>query len=118
MSPLFQPRLLTASIDKLPRLPPVVVPDEKPLLPAITPNYKPLPRVPVREEAPESCLTKMTEEEALNFVFQSKSNRCVATVSYCVLCLCSWTKAADSCCVLMYYSVCVTVLKLWVPVVS
>ena len=52
-----------------------MVPDEKPLLPEITPNYRPLPRLPTRDEPPENCLAKMTEEEALNFVFQSKSNR-------------------------------------------
>uniref|UniRef100_A0A0P4VZJ3 Elongin-A n=1 Tax=Scylla olivacea TaxID=85551 RepID=A0A0P4VZJ3_SCYOL len=70
-----KPKLLSTSADKLPKLPALVVPDEKPLLPEITPNYKPLPRLPVKDEPPESCLAKMTEEEALNFVFQSKSNR-------------------------------------------
>ncbi|MPC53980.1 hypothetical protein E2C01_047885 [Portunus trituberculatus] len=69
------PRLLAASTEKLPKLPALMVPDEKPLLPEITPNYKPLPRLPVKDDPPESCLTKMTEEEALNFVFQSKNNR-------------------------------------------
>lgn len=69
----FQPKLLSTSKDRLPVLPSVM--DEKPLLPEITPHYKPLPRVPVREEPPESSLSRMTEEEALNFVFQSKYNR-------------------------------------------
>ncbi|KAG0728392.1 Transcription elongation factor B polypeptide 3 [Chionoecetes opilio] len=70
-----KPKLLSGSVDRLPRLPPVMVPDNKPLLPEITPNYKPLPRMPVRDGAPEPCFSKMTEEEALNFVFQSKSNK-------------------------------------------
>lgn len=70
-----KPKLLSTSADRLPKLPALVVPDEKPLLPEITPNYKPLPRVPVKDEPPESCLSRMTEEEALNFVFQSKSNK-------------------------------------------
>lgn len=68
-----KPRILSAPKDRLPSLPSVM--DEKPLLPEITPHYKPLPRPPVREEPPDSGLARMTEEEALNFMFQSKCNR-------------------------------------------
>ncbi|KAG7157075.1 Elongin-A-like [Homarus americanus] len=72
-----KPRLLIQSPQKIPTLPSLgpLIPDEAPLLPEINPNYKPLPRVPIRDE-PSDCITsKMTEEEALNIMLQSKSNR-------------------------------------------
>lgn len=49
--------------------------DDSPLLPEINPNYKPLPRVPIRDDPADYITSKMSEEEALNIMLQSKSNR-------------------------------------------
>ncbi|XP_071516603.1 uncharacterized protein EloA [Panulirus ornatus] len=73
-----KPKLLMDSPPKLPHIPTFsgsLVPDDGPLLPEITPNYKPLPRVPIRDDPADHMTSKMSEEEALNIMFQSKNNR-------------------------------------------
>ncbi|XP_047480628.1 transcription elongation factor B polypeptide 3-like [Penaeus chinensis] len=67
---------LLAKPPPLPSLPSSIsLPPEEPLLPEITPNYKPLPRLQLKDDPMEHMSSKMTEEEALNFMFQSKNNR-------------------------------------------
>ncbi|XP_064089411.1 transcription elongation factor B polypeptide 3-like isoform X2 [Macrobrachium nipponense] len=72
-----KPKLLESTPQKLPKLPSsfsgAVL--ESPLLPEITPNYKPLPRLPIREEPANQIHSKMSEEETLNIMLQSKSGR-------------------------------------------
>lgn len=51
------------------------------MLPEITPNYKPLPRLQLKDDPMEHMSSKMTEEEALNIMFQSKNNRYFAIIS-------------------------------------
>ncbi|XP_045585361.1 transcription elongation factor B polypeptide 3 [Procambarus clarkii] len=73
-----KPKLLLETPSKLPSLPALgasFMADDSPLLPEINPNYKPLPRVPIRDDPADYITSKMSEEEALNIMLQSKSNR-------------------------------------------
>ncbi|KAK7074561.1 Elongin-A [Halocaridina rubra] len=72
-----KPRLLETLPQNLPKLP-MSFSDtalETPLLPEITPNYKPLPRIPVRDDRHNRALEKMSEEETFNIMMQSKTSR-------------------------------------------
>ncbi|KAK8745093.1 hypothetical protein OTU49_000457, partial [Cherax quadricarinatus] len=73
-----KPKLLSEQPSKLPSLPSLgssLMSDDAALLPEINPNYKPLPRVPVRDDPADYITSRMTEEEALNIMLQSKNNR-------------------------------------------